>query len=120
MHHRPQICSILLNILPSLQFLQSCQFEFLEQKNKRIQRYSWLRQKPPFLYKPTHISPIRFNSYPEQERANSSEMLITTYMIAQCHNSEDHSPYFNFLRNLKPHIHYYFSVPKVIQLTCSS
>jgi len=47
-------------------------------------------------------------------------MLVTTYMIAQCHNSEDQSPYFNFLRNLKPHTYYYFSVPKVIQLTGSS
>lgn len=55
-----------------------------------------------------------FYSYPEQETANSSEILVTTYMIAQCHNSEDHSPYLNFLRNLKPHIHYYFSAPKVI------
>jgi len=69
------------------------QFEFLEHKNKRIQRYSWLRQKPPFLYKPTHISPVRFNSYPEQESANSSEMLETTYMIAQCHNSEEITVY---------------------------
>jgi hypothetical protein len=118
--HRPQICSILWKILQSLQFLYSFQFEFLKHKNKRIQRYSWLRQKPSSLHKPIHISPVRFNSYPEQETAKYSEMLVTTYMIAQCHNSEDQSPYFNFLRNLKPHIHYYFSAPKVIQLTGSS
>jgi hypothetical protein len=61
------------------------------------------RNHHSYIYPPTyHLSDL--NPTLNKETANSSEILVTTYMIAQCHTSEAHSLYFNFLQ--KPQISY--------------